>query len=468
MQKLTRWMRHNPEGGLVVFMTSDTDFLKDVNAVVENYNFKAELIFHGDNMSKAPGMREKVNSQGHCHEWMQWLRETMRMPQLQMHPFDKHLEWATPSDPAGSRFLLLHALTFRTPALCCWSLAALYNHYTKSIACPPREAVVQGLSHVSTNTYAGYGVAGRINSGASGSQGAAGAGGSGRAICASHAAVSDMPRRGGAAVLEAPKHATSQPAQPAGAKMSGFPPHAAPQAVMSIVHDIMFRMPHLCYSANFAEPLHGLPVVSLTLSDLGSAKQAVQQLHGQRHGIVTISMELDSYLQLQPLSHPPHPHAAGTSQSQAGLQPVPRPPPPPPRMLPTSNAVPCQANQQPYSTQATGSASGHSSSGQARVPQPFWGHASCSQAGAGQATFGHPTLAAFGSRLMSGQPSGSAGSGRITACVQQSSDRPKLIQQIQEQFNGDSWETCKEFVDLKVKLNKMQVFCIGLFSYLLP
>lgn len=98
-------MRNNPEGGLVVFMTSDRDFLHDVNAVVDNYNFKAELIYFGDKTSKAPGMREKVNSQGQCHEWMEWLREQMQMPQLQMHPFNKQLEWESPSRASGSQFL---------------------------------------------------------------------------------------------------------------------------------------------------------------------------------------------------------------------------------------------------------------------------------------------------------------------------------------------------------------------------
>ena len=111
MQKLTRWMRNNPEGGLIVFMTSDTDFLKDVNAVVENYNFRAELIFSGDVFGKAPGMREKVNSQGQCHEWMEWLREQMQMPHLQMHTFNKRLEWESPSGSSGSQSLPCMKLT---------------------------------------------------------------------------------------------------------------------------------------------------------------------------------------------------------------------------------------------------------------------------------------------------------------------------------------------------------------------
>lgn len=92
-------MMRNPEGGLVVFMTSDSDFLRDVNAVVENHNFRAELLYHGGRqMSRAPGMREKAHN---CYEWMDWLREQMQMPQLQMHPFDKELEWQSPSGLSG-------------------------------------------------------------------------------------------------------------------------------------------------------------------------------------------------------------------------------------------------------------------------------------------------------------------------------------------------------------------------------
>ena len=92
-------MRNNPDGGLVVFITSDSDFLKDVNTVMENYNFTAELLFHGEQMSKAPGMKEKV----HCFfEWMDWLREQMQMPRLQMHAFDKQLEWGSPSGSSGT------------------------------------------------------------------------------------------------------------------------------------------------------------------------------------------------------------------------------------------------------------------------------------------------------------------------------------------------------------------------------
>lgn len=92
-------MLRNPEGGLVVFMTSDSDFLRDVNAVVENHNFRAELLFHGgQQMSKAPGMREKAHN---CYEWMEWLQQEMRMPQLQMHPFDKELEWQSPVGSSG-------------------------------------------------------------------------------------------------------------------------------------------------------------------------------------------------------------------------------------------------------------------------------------------------------------------------------------------------------------------------------
>ena len=99
-------MRNNSEhGGLVVFITSDTDFLKDVNAVVESRNFTAELLFHGERMSKAPGMREKVDR---FYEWMQWLRDEMQMPRLQMHLFDEEYEWGSQSGSSGTTCATLH------------------------------------------------------------------------------------------------------------------------------------------------------------------------------------------------------------------------------------------------------------------------------------------------------------------------------------------------------------------------
>ena len=98
-------MRNNSAGGLVVFITSDTDFLKDVNSVVENYNFKAALLFHGQRMSKAPGMKEKVHE---FYEWMGWLRQQMIMPNLQMHTFNKELEWGSPSGLRGVTLTMLH------------------------------------------------------------------------------------------------------------------------------------------------------------------------------------------------------------------------------------------------------------------------------------------------------------------------------------------------------------------------
>ncbi|KAL3130378.1 poly ADP-ribose polymerase [Trebouxia sp. C0009 RCD-2024] len=412
-EKLTVWMRNNPEGGLVVFMTSDTDFLKDIKAVVENYNFRAELIFFGDIISKAPGMREKVNSQGQCHEWMEWLRGQMQMPQLQMHPFNKQLEWEPPSGLSG------------------WGTA---------------------------------GGAGRDSSGPSGSAGIAGAAGSGRDVRASIAGVAEVPRRSGAAVLEVPRHGSSQPAQRAAARMFGFPPHAAPDTVMAVVDGIMSRMPHLSYAAECAMN-NGFPVANLTFPDLGSAKQAVQKLHGQCHGALRISMELISSLQAQPVPQAPHAHAAGPSQRPAGMQPIPHHPRPPPRVLPTGNVVPWQTNQQPYSAPVTGFPNGvASSSGQTRAPQPFLGHASGSPANFGGPA-PPPPPAAVGGHVMSGRPTGSDAGGRVTACVQQSSDRPKLIQKILEQFRGDAWQTCKEYEDLKVKLSRMKVlFDTGIFA----
>ena len=95
-------MGNNPDGGLIVFVTSDSDFLGQVNAVIESRNFRADLIFFGKRMSRAPGMREKIKSQGHCYEWMKWLKDNMQMPELQMHKFDKEWEWKSPQRSSGS------------------------------------------------------------------------------------------------------------------------------------------------------------------------------------------------------------------------------------------------------------------------------------------------------------------------------------------------------------------------------
>lgn len=340
------------------------------------------------------------------------------------------------------------------------------------VSWPPSNDAKPGLTHANRNAHAGWGVAGgagRDNSGPSGSAGIAGAAGSGQDVRASIAAASEVLGHSGAAVLEVPRHGSSQPAQRAAARMFGFPPHAAPDTVMAVVDGIMSRMPHLPYAAEFAVN-NGFPVANLTFPDLGSAKQAVQKLHGQRHGVQQINMELISSLQLQPLPQAPHAHAAGPSQRHAGMQPIPHPPPPPPRILPTGNAVPWHTNQQPYSALVTGFPNGvASSSGQARASHPFSGHASGSPANLG-GPVSPPPPAAVGGHVMSGRPTGSDAGGRVTACVQQSGDRPKLIQKIQEQFKGDGWETCKEFEALKVKLSRMKVswLCLCIFTYWLP
>ena len=87
MQELTRWMSSNrQEGGLVVFITSDGDFLREVSTVMEADGFSAELLFYGPSMSRAPGMRERVDQ---YYEWLEWLCTEMQMPKLQMHPFSR-------------------------------------------------------------------------------------------------------------------------------------------------------------------------------------------------------------------------------------------------------------------------------------------------------------------------------------------------------------------------------------------
>ena len=129
---------------------------------------------------------------------------------------------------------------------------------------------------------------------------------------------------------------------------------------------------------------------------------------------------------------------------------------------------------------------------QARGGQPSGEQASSSQIPAGQTTLpptiggasGMPPLAAQGHSAMVQPPAGertgpatasvrqssertgsatasvqqsSERTGSVTASVQQSSERLKLIEQIYKQLMGDGWETCREFGDLKVKLNKMKV-----------
>jgi len=103
MQELTCWMSSNwQDGGLVVFITSDSDFLREVSTVVEADGFSAELLFYGPSMSRAPGMRERVDQ---YYEWLDWLRTEMQMPQLQMHPFAK-IDLVSPANFSGMSVLM--------------------------------------------------------------------------------------------------------------------------------------------------------------------------------------------------------------------------------------------------------------------------------------------------------------------------------------------------------------------------
>ena len=97
MQALTHWMRTHPQGGLVVFITSDTDFLNEVKTVYEADGFSAELLYLKEGYTTGPGMRDKVVRH---YEWMEWLRDSMQMPHLEMHAFSAS-ERQSPPRQAG-------------------------------------------------------------------------------------------------------------------------------------------------------------------------------------------------------------------------------------------------------------------------------------------------------------------------------------------------------------------------------
>ena len=314
---------------------------------------------------------------------------------------------------------------------------------------------------------------------------------------ASNAAVSQVPGRSGAAVLVVPRPASFQPAQAAASRpatspavaqaaaaaasavavpsqqgssvnvsMSGFPVDASPDAVMAIVEGIMrSRLPAVFYRALPGMTSNGFPIASLAFPDMGSAQQTVQQLDGLRHGNINIRVDLGNSLQDESLQQPPYSTAVGPSQSQSGRQ-LGTPPRQAACPLPSGQAAQpldgkWQSKWRPHNIQANASAAG-----QARATQPFGEQANGSQAHAGQTASGisadAPPFVPQGYAAMV-QPPPSDHFGPMKACVQQSSERPKVIQQICRQFTGDGWETCKEFDNLKVKLNRMKVGAPALF-----
>ena len=97
MQALIRWMRQNPQGGTVVFITSDNEFLREITTVHEAAGFTAELMYVKEDLQSGPGMREKVS----CHyEWISWLRVQMQCPLLQLQPFSE-ADWKSPDPELG-------------------------------------------------------------------------------------------------------------------------------------------------------------------------------------------------------------------------------------------------------------------------------------------------------------------------------------------------------------------------------
>lgn len=316
----------------------------------------------------------------------------------------------------------------------------------------------------------------------------------------SNAAVSEVPRRSGAAVLVVPRPAAFQPAHAAairpatgpavaqaaaaagttmaappqqgssvGASMFGFPVDASCDAVTALVEGVMkSRLPAVFYRVSPGMTSNGFPMASLTFPDSGSAQQTVQQLDGLRHGNINIRVELGNSMRAQSLQQPLCSNAAGPSQGQSGRQ-LATPPLQAARPLSRGEAAhpidgKWQSKWRPCNIQADGSAAG-----QAREAQPIGEPASGAQAHAQQTAFSisadaPPFVPQSHAAMVQAPPSDHTGP--VTACVQQSSERPKLIQQIYRQFTGDGWETCKEFDDLKVKLNRMKVgapvlvFCV--------
>ena len=98
LQAVVNWMQTNPEGGLVVFITCNSEFLRDVTRVHEADGFTAELLYVKEDLARGPGMREKVVRH---YEWIDWLREQMQRPRLQMHALTE-AEWEQPNPQAGT------------------------------------------------------------------------------------------------------------------------------------------------------------------------------------------------------------------------------------------------------------------------------------------------------------------------------------------------------------------------------
>ena len=213
------------------------------------------------------------------------------------------------------------------------------------------------------------------------------------------------------------------------------------------------KLPYVFYHLIVTMTETGAPVANLTFPDLDTAQLAVEQLNGQQHGNVHIRMQLQD--PHQSLQQP----VQAVRPPQAGMQPLLPPPPLPARQgLQEVNAGQAgsgfaRSNSENWRLSA-GQASGAASSGMNQV-----GQESGPQTAVTQPNLGLPATAVAGSQgqAFAPQPPSSGGTGPVTALVQQCIRRPELIQKIQAQFTGQPTEICKEFGDLKVKLNRMKV-----------
>lgn len=87
MQKFNQWIaQHERDGGLVVFITSDKEFLANVQSTKDRFNFLAEVLYSQPKLSPAPGLRENAKA---SYEWLTWLQSELSMPKLQMQQYDE-------------------------------------------------------------------------------------------------------------------------------------------------------------------------------------------------------------------------------------------------------------------------------------------------------------------------------------------------------------------------------------------
>ena len=86
MQRFNKWVaEHERDGGHVVFITSDRDFLAHVQSIKDRPNFSATVLYCQPNLSPEPGLCENAPS----FEWLAWLKQELNMPHLRMQPYDE-------------------------------------------------------------------------------------------------------------------------------------------------------------------------------------------------------------------------------------------------------------------------------------------------------------------------------------------------------------------------------------------